>query len=66
MAFIPLMISSKNFYEIDAALKYFLIQAFAAAIFLLGALLSVIQIFSSVYVIIISLALKIGAAPFHS
>nr|QWT71654.1 NADH dehydrogenase subunit 2 [Simuliidae sp. Cyprus 2] len=75
LSFIPLMIDTNNLLSTEAALKYFLTQALASAIFLFSSILFILQlnIFSMISinsnlittVILSSLLLKSGAAPFH-
>nr|QBF44155.1 NADH dehydrogenase subunit 2 [Simulium quinquestriatum] len=75
LSFIPLMIDTNNLMSTEASLKYFLTQALASAIFLFSSILFILQLnlFSAFYfnpnfitlVILSSLLLKSGAAPFH-
>nr|YP_009544251.1 NADH dehydrogenase subunit 2 [Simulium maculatum]AYO45659.1 NADH dehydrogenase subunit 2 [Simulium maculatum] len=75
LSFIPLMIDTNNLLSTEASLKYFLTQALASAIFLFSSILFILQLnlFSMfminsnfiTLVILSSLLLKSGAAPFH-
>nr|UDF83691.1 NADH dehydrogenase subunit 2 [Vermileo comstocki] len=76
LSFIPLMTDNKNLMSNEASLKYFLIQAIASAILLFTVLLTFTKInfmnqlnlmymnYSSL-IIMSTLLLKSGAAPFH-
>nr|YP_010952748.1 NADH dehydrogenase subunit 2 [Domecia hispida]WMQ53168.1 NADH dehydrogenase subunit 2 [Domecia hispida] len=65
MSFIPLMSMKMNFHFSEASLKYFLIQALASSIIIFAS--SFILMFSnfSQYLLLLSLLIKMGAAPFH-
>nr|AYW52607.1 NADH dehydrogenase subunit 2 [Heterostomus curvipalpis]UDF83769.1 NADH dehydrogenase subunit 2 [Heterostomus curvipalpis] len=75
LSFIPLMIDNNNLMSNEASLKYFLIQAIASSILLFSIILSMMKfnfIFElknymdySKLLILSSLLLKSGAAPFH-
>ncbi|CRL08755.1 ND2 [Clunio marinus] len=72
LSFIPLMMSSKNLFSSESSLKYFLIQALASSIFFFSILLIFLMMnlkslnFSFINLIfLISILLKMGAAPFH-
>nr|YP_009240886.1 NADH dehydrogenase subunit 2 [Simulium aureohirtum]AKN23373.1 NADH dehydrogenase subunit 2 [Simulium aureohirtum] len=75
LSFIPLMIDTNNLLSTEASLKYFLTQALASAIFLFSSILFILQlnVFSMMsmnsnfitLIILSSLLLKSGAAPFH-
>lgn len=75
LSFIPLIIDTNNLFSTESALKYFLTQALASAIFLFGSILFIFKLnfFSIIFfnydsinlIILISLLLKRGAAPFH-
>nr|UGS80126.1 NADH dehydrogenase subunit 2 [Acantholachesilla sp. AcspLA] len=74
ISFIPLMILPKNIFSNESALKYFLIQASSSALFLMLSLLNsfyminLTNIFvnnSIMYLMMIPLMIKLGAAPFH-
>nr|YP_010535337.1 NADH dehydrogenase subunit 2 [Morimospasma tuberculatum]UYB77588.1 NADH dehydrogenase subunit 2 [Morimospasma tuberculatum]WEY30146.1 NADH dehydrogenase subunit 2 [Morimospasma sp.] len=73
LSIIPLLSNSKNSYPAEAALKYFITQALASSILLMGVILSLnLKEFfmenSSILSILMSSALltKMGAAPFHA
>nr|BCD33791.1 NADH dehydrogenase subunit 2 [Geothelphusa sakamotoana] len=65
LSFIPLMTIKMNFYFSESALKYFLIQALGSTLFILSScmLLSFPQM--SPPLLLTSLFLKLGSAPFH-
>nr|YP_002213638.1 NADH dehydrogenase subunit 2 [Atelura formicaria]ABS88976.1 NADH dehydrogenase subunit 2 [Atelura formicaria] len=72
LSFIPLMINTSNQRTTEAALKYFLTQALASLILLLGLISS--AIFSEMMhnlshysqnILIMALLIKMGSAPFH-
>lgn len=66
LSFIPLISSTRNLYSSEAALKYFLVQALGSAVFLCRSstvLISSKPVLS--FFILVSLLLKIGAAPFY-
>nr|WFP43305.1 NADH dehydrogenase subunit 2 [Sanaa intermedia] len=73
LSFIPLIIHAKNPLSTEASLKYFLIQAFASSIllfsFILTQLSTKMNMFSYQEMLMLllmsSLMLKMGAAPFH-
>nr|YP_008080995.1 NADH dehydrogenase subunit 2 [Cermatobius longicornis]AGA84612.1 NADH dehydrogenase subunit 2 [Cermatobius longicornis] len=72
MAFIPLMSSPTNQLSNESMLKYFLTQAFASSILMLGILSSMFLVLESSTLLIsgktlimMALTLKLGAAPFH-
>nr|YP_010713881.1 NADH dehydrogenase subunit 2 [Glyphocrangon regalis]WDD39101.1 NADH dehydrogenase subunit 2 [Glyphocrangon regalis] len=65
LSFIPIISSSSNIYSSEASLKYFLIQALASAILLIGApALILFKVLPNVF-ILMSLLMKMGAAPVH-
>nr|QNV11942.1 NADH dehydrogenase subunit 2 [Polyphemus pediculus] len=68
LMFIPLALGSKSKSENEAALKYFLTQTLASAVFLFSSLLSFMDIYFSWGTILLSVALfvKLGVAPFHA
>nr|UFR83439.1 NADH dehydrogenase subunit 2 [Eolagurus luteus] len=76
LALIPLMINSSNPRSTEAATKYFLTQATASMILLLSIIMNFKQLGSWVFqpetnniimmMTFISLAIKLGLAPFHS
>nr|ANJ60517.1 NADH dehydrogenase subunit 2 [Neoglyphea inopinata] len=64
MSFIPLITLKNNQYTSEAALKYFLIQALGSTMIMFSA--SLLMLNNSISIILIlSLLLKLGAAPFH-
>nr|WRK19536.1 NADH dehydrogenase subunit 2 [Hainanpotamon sp.] len=65
MSFIPLITIKMNYYLSESALKYFLIQALGSTLFIMAScmLLSLPQ--TSSLLILTSLLLKLGSAPFH-
>nr|WBK02810.1 NADH dehydrogenase subunit 2 [Inocellia sinensis]WBK02823.1 NADH dehydrogenase subunit 2 [Inocellia sinensis] len=74
LSFIPLMSNTKNIFSTEASLKYFLTQAFASStlvFFIILSFLLYLNYFSfnmndSMKMLILSsLFLKLGAAPFH-
>nr|YP_010574447.1 NADH dehydrogenase subunit 2 [Neotoma albigula]UZH94541.1 NADH dehydrogenase subunit 2 [Neotoma albigula] len=76
LAIIPLMVNHANPRSTEAATKYFLTQATASMVFLLSIVLNFMQLGTwtlqtqtNMYIItltFISLAMKLGLAPFHS
>nr|YP_010988661.1 NADH dehydrogenase subunit 2 [Allanaspides hickmani]WOR80966.1 NADH dehydrogenase subunit 2 [Allanaspides hickmani]WOR80979.1 NADH dehydrogenase subunit 2 [Allanaspides hickmani] len=65
LCFIPLITSKNDQYSSEAALKYFLIQVLASAILIISVLLINIFPFFSYSLIMVSLLIKSGSAPFH-
>nr|QBF00317.1 NADH dehydrogenase subunit 2 [Stegana sp. 46 JL-2019]QBF00318.1 NADH dehydrogenase subunit 2 [Stegana sp. 1284 JL-2019]QBF00319.1 NADH dehydrogenase subunit 2 [Stegana sp. 1783 JL-2019]QBF00320.1 NADH dehydrogenase subunit 2 [Stegana sp. 1988 JL-2019] len=73
LSFIPLMSDSKNLMSTEASLKYFLVQALASTVLLFAIILVMMKNninyemnYSYISLIILSsLLLKSGAAPFH-
>nr|QBF01183.1 NADH dehydrogenase subunit 2 [Stegana latigena] len=73
LSFIPLMSDSNNLMSSEASLKYFLIQAMASTVLLFAIILSMmknninyeIKLSYISMIILSSLLLKSGAAPFH-
>nr|UZN43725.1 NADH dehydrogenase subunit 2 [Ixodes ovatus] len=66
MIYIPIM-NSKNFLSSNSMLYYYIIQSLSSAMFFMSSLMSSIlsnQIFT--YIIIMSMMIKLGSAPFHS
>lgn len=63
-SFIPLLLQSVINQEKEAAVKYFLVQALASAIILLGSLLINYSIMSS-FLITLAMVIKLGIAPCH-
>nr|YP_011014758.1 NADH dehydrogenase subunit 2 [Ixodes crenulatus]WQB40569.1 NADH dehydrogenase subunit 2 [Ixodes crenulatus] len=66
LIFIPIM-NSKNFLSSNSMLNYYVIQSLSSSMFLFSSIMSSIfftQIFN--YIIMITMLIKLGAAPFHS
>nr|UZN43777.1 NADH dehydrogenase subunit 2 [Ixodes acutitarsus] len=65
MIFIPMM-NSKNFLSSNSMLYYFIIQSLASSLFFFASLLSP-MFFTKIFnlVIMISMLMKLGSAPFH-
>ena len=65
ISFIPIVSSSINIYKTEATLKYFLIQALASSIIILGAMYTYLRQAMPLLLISSALMLKAGAAPLH-
>lgn len=65
LSFIPFIFSEKNSYSSERALKYFLIQAIGSAVILIRATTLILNQAFPEKLILLSLLLKIGAAPLH-
>nr|YP_001718411.1 NADH dehydrogenase subunit 2 [Loxosomella aloxiata]BAG12596.1 NADH dehydrogenase subunit 2 [Loxosomella aloxiata] len=69
MGFIPLMIQLKNLGEVEAAVKYFLVQSFGSAMILMGGILYFYDVgfFSLGFSVLIfsGLFVKLGVFPFY-
>nr|WPM97851.1 NADH dehydrogenase subunit 2 [Argyropelecus aculeatus] len=75
LAILPLMVGSHHPRGVEAAVKYFLVQATAAALILFGSLSSawltgewmIVHLFAPApaILVILALALKVGLAPMH-
>ena len=71
ISFIPLVISSGIDRETESRLKYFLVQAMGSGLLLFGSLVlirspnSIIPGWVATYMIIFSLIIKLGIAPFQ-
>nr|YP_010363447.1 NADH dehydrogenase subunit 2 [Atkinsoniella curvata]UNZ12548.1 NADH dehydrogenase subunit 2 [Atkinsoniella curvata] len=65
ISFLPLMISS-NSLSSESMMKYFIIQSMSSSILMFGLLSMMMMIKMSMFIMIISLLLKIGMAPFHN
>ena len=65
LSFIPFIFSEKNSYSSERALKYFLIQAMGSAVILIRATTLILNQAFPEKLILLSLLLKIGAAPLH-
>ena len=62
ISFIPIIISSLKPESLRRAIKYFFIQAYASLILLISPITNI----SFSYLILISILIKLGAAPFHN
>lgn len=66
IVFTPLITQHHHFQEVESAVKYFLIQATASNIFLLGLLLLHYPLLTIPHsLILIAILIKLGGAPFH-
>nr|BDH80296.1 NADH dehydrogenase subunit 2 [Moina macrocopa] len=65
LAFIPLILNNSNKTSSESAIKYFLTQTLASIIFLISTMLPLDSYLSQI-LIIMSMMIKLGAAPFHS
>nr|YP_010952839.1 NADH dehydrogenase subunit 2 [Tetraloides nigrifrons]WMQ53259.1 NADH dehydrogenase subunit 2 [Tetraloides nigrifrons] len=65
LSFIPLISLKKNFFLSEAALKYFLIQALASTIIIMSSCLIFFSPMIPSFLLLMSLFMKLGAAPFH-
>nr|UYR22040.1 NADH dehydrogenase subunit 2 [Carcinus maenas] len=65
LSFIPLITLKMTSYLSEAAIKYFLIQAMASTILIMSSTLFMMNPDYSYSLILLSLILKLGAAPFH-
>nr|YP_010952800.1 NADH dehydrogenase subunit 2 [Tetraloides heterodactylus]WMQ53220.1 NADH dehydrogenase subunit 2 [Tetraloides heterodactylus] len=65
LSFIPLISLKKNYFLSEAALKYFLIQALASTIIIMSSCLIFFSIKIPSFLLLMSLLMKLGAAPFH-
>nr|YP_009515635.1 NADH dehydrogenase subunit 2 [Nannophya pygmaea]ATL58823.1 NADH dehydrogenase subunit 2 [Nannophya pygmaea] len=69
MSFIPIINKNKTPYETESAMKYFLVQAMASVLFLIGILMNEMTDFlmssNTSYLISSALLMKMGAAPLH-
>nr|AQT00499.1 NADH dehydrogenase subunit 2 [Potamiscus motuoensis] len=65
MSFIPLITIKMNSYFSESALKYFLIQALGSTLFIMASCLFLTFPLLSSTLILMSLFLKLGSAPFH-
>lgn len=67
LTFIPLIRRVKNCFSSEASIKYFIIQAFASSLLLFSSIIIYINFLFNInfLFILITLLLKIGAAPFH-
>nr|BCD33781.1 NADH dehydrogenase subunit 2 [Geothelphusa sakamotoana]BCD33783.1 NADH dehydrogenase subunit 2 [Geothelphusa sakamotoana]BCD33785.1 NADH dehydrogenase subunit 2 [Geothelphusa sakamotoana]BCD33786.1 NADH dehydrogenase subunit 2 [Geothelphusa sakamotoana]BCD33789.1 NADH dehydrogenase subunit 2 [Geothelphusa sakamotoana] len=65
LSFIPLITIKMNFYFSESALKYFLIQALGSTLFILSSCMFLSFPQMSPPLLLTSLFLKLGSAPFH-
>nr|WRQ18432.1 NADH dehydrogenase subunit 2 [Bothrogonia sp. 1 XLX-2024a] len=65
MSFIPMM-SSKNLLSSESMMKYFIVQSMSSSIMISGLVLMGINTMQSEYLIVTSILMKIGMAPFHN
>nr|YP_010384963.1 NADH dehydrogenase subunit 2 [Pinnotheres excussus]UPL64960.1 NADH dehydrogenase subunit 2 [Pinnotheres excussus] len=65
MSFIPLITVKMSSYFSETALKYFLIQALGSTLLIISSFLSISTLYLSFMLILFSLLLKLGSAPFH-
>nr|QGT77231.1 NADH dehydrogenase subunit 2 [Potamiscus montosus] len=65
MSFIPLITIKMNSYFSESALKYFLIQALGSAFFIMSSCMFISFHQMSSSLLLTSLLLKLGSAPFH-
>jgi len=65
LRFLPI-IASRNISLLENPIKYFLVQRWASTIFLIGNFLSFILWSDIIYLSLIRVLLKLGAAPLHS
>nr|YP_009459829.1 NADH dehydrogenase subunit 2 [Longpotamon yangtsekiense]AUT14001.1 NADH dehydrogenase subunit 2 [Longpotamon yangtsekiense] len=65
MSFIPLITIKMNFYFSESALKYFLIQAMGSTMFVTASCIFLSFSQMSALILLTSLLLKLGSAPFH-
>nr|YP_009973295.1 NADH dehydrogenase subunit 2 [Chinapotamon maolanense]QNH92746.1 NADH dehydrogenase subunit 2 [Chinapotamon maolanense] len=65
MSFIPLITIKMNSYFSESALKYFLIQALGSTLFIMSSCMFLYTPQMSPLLLLTSLLLKLGSAPFH-
>nr|BCD33850.1 NADH dehydrogenase subunit 2 [Geothelphusa fulva] len=65
LSFIPLITIKMNSYFSESALKYFLIQALGSTLFIMSSCMFLSFPFMSPPLLLTSLFLKLGSAPFH-
>nr|QKW88768.1 NADH dehydrogenase subunit 2 [Rhytidodus viridiflavus] len=66
MSFIPMMIS-KLMISSECAMKYFIVQSMSSSIFILGVIFMLMGVnMNYEMIIILSMIMKMGVAPFHS
>lgn len=69
LSFVPLILTVKGKLERESAIKYFLTQALASVILLIGGILTDLQpLVSNIpnIIVLCALLIKLGAAPFHA
>uniref|UniRef100_A0AAU7VA85 NADH-ubiquinone oxidoreductase chain 2 n=1 Tax=Stenopsocus pygmaeus TaxID=3074948 RepID=A0AAU7VA85_9NEOP len=74
ISFVPLIINNKNFLSTESAMKYFIIQASASAMFIflcvINSLMNFYQLFMinfpNILLLLIPLMIKLGSAPFQT
>nr|ATC73033.1 NADH dehydrogenase subunit 2 [Graphocephala sp. EMHAU-2015-Zz052315] len=65
ISFLPLM-TSKNSLSSESMMKYFIIQGMSSSLLMFGIMFMLMTVNFSNYIMMISLMLKIGMAPFHN
>lgn len=69
ISFLPLLIKGRGLLRVEGALKYFMVQALAGQLYIVGALFTLGGTASGVTslrcIVVIALSIKLGAAPFH-
>lgn len=65
LRFIPLILNNNNKKSRESSVKYFLTQAFASILFLLGISVEINETVSQ-FLILVAILIKLGAAPFHA
>nr|YP_010610902.1 NADH dehydrogenase subunit 2 [Seasogonia rosea]WAP91736.1 NADH dehydrogenase subunit 2 [Seasogonia rosea] len=65
MSFLPLMISN-NFLSSECMMKYFIIQSTSSSLLMMGFIMLMMNVNLNKMIILMSLLLKIGLAPFHN
>nr|QKW88755.1 NADH dehydrogenase subunit 2 [Idiocerus herrichii] len=65
MSFIPLMISNLTISS-ECAMKYFIVQSMSSSVFILGVIFMLMGVnMNYELIIVLSMVMKMGAAPFH-
>nr|YP_010610798.1 NADH dehydrogenase subunit 2 [Stenatkina angustata]WAP91619.1 NADH dehydrogenase subunit 2 [Stenatkina angustata] len=65
LSFIPLMMN-KNLLSSECMMKYYIIQSMSSSILIMGMIMFLMMLKESQFIMIFSLMLKIGVAPFHN
>nr|UFI48416.1 NADH dehydrogenase subunit 2 [Gunungidia aurantiifasciata] len=65
MSFLPIMMS-KNLLSSECMMKYFIIQSLSSAMFMMGVVFLMLKLSTSLYILMLSLMIKIGVSPFHN